>query len=35
MPTKSSKGNTRRGDDQNEENSPHCSSVRLDTKTNS
>ena len=35
MPTRTCKRKTRRRDDQNEVNSPHCSFARLDTETNS
>ena len=34
MPPRTSKWKTRHGDVKNEENSPHCSSARLDTEVN-
>ena len=35
MSTRTCKKKSRHGDNQNEENSTHCSSVRLDKETNS
>ena len=35
MPTRTYKRKTRHRDDQNEASSPHCSSARLNTETNS